>query len=338
MRKVISLLLILLSFTIVSCSKSPRINNEQSPRRQDDIGLPDIAKHKSIRVRESLQAPKSFLQDANFNIPQAKTYYTGKAVVLTYHHISSKPFSSITIKPERFESDIKMLKDNYFNVISLRDMINAVMGNAKLPPNAVVITFDDGIGSFYKYAYPVLKKYNFPAVNFVITSRTESYSPSDDDFNPLGPDQIREMYKSSLIDIQSHSHDGHQYVTRNEEGKTGGYLAYRIYDKNTKTYESVDHYNGRVVDDLEKSIAIIQKYTDNKPDILCFPYGHYNSNLVDLGRKAGFNYFVTTAYGYNKEGSKTAIIKRIRSGDSNLTTSKLMQNIINCGQGKSQDM
>lgn len=53
-------------------------------------------------------------------------YYSGKAVVLMYHHISKEPFSSITIKPEKFEADVKMLKNSGFNVISLNQLLLAM--------------------------------------------------------------------------------------------------------------------------------------------------------------------------------------------------------------------
>ncbi|MCX7695170.1 MAG: cell wall-binding repeat-containing protein, partial [Caloramator sp.] len=74
-----------------------------------------------------------------------KIYYTNKALVLMYHHIDEENYSSITIKPERFEADLKMLKEKGFNIISLRYLLLAIDGQAKLPPNAVVITFDDGL-------------------------------------------------------------------------------------------------------------------------------------------------------------------------------------------------
>jgi biofilm PGA synthesis lipoprotein PgaB len=284
-------------------------------------------------TEEKIEEKPSAEKPTESDTPENKVYYEGKAVVLTYHHISTKPVSSISIKPERFEQDLKMLKENNFNVISFRDMINGINGQGKLPPNAVVITFDDGYESFYKYAYPLLKKYSMPAVNFVITSWTEGIFPTSGEFKSLEPGEIQEMYKSGLVDIQSHSHNGHDYIVRNEKGQTGGYLAYQIYDTKTKTYEPEADYKKRVLDDLSTSIPIIKKYTGNDPDTLCFPFGHFNPRLVSLGKQAGFKYFVTTLYGSNKEGSKNIFIYRIRSGDAKLNSAKLKQNIIECGAG-----
>lgn len=295
---------------------------------------------KILSVETEVQ-PKSGIEQPPADLPVEKdteqpsytTYYTGKVVVLTYHHISLKPVSGITIKPQRFEADLKMLKDGGFNVISMRKLIDVVQGREKAPDNAVVITFDDGYESFYKYAYPLLKKFNMPATSFVITSWTESYSPDNRELNSLSPDQIREMYKSGIVDIQSHSHNGHDYIIKDEKGGKGGLLSYRAYNPDTGQYESEESYTKRVAEDLSKSISIIKNYIGVEPDTLCFPFGHYNKKLIELGKQAGFKYFVTTQYGYNKENSKSILIKRIRAGDAKLSPEKLKANIIGCGSG-----
>lgn len=323
------------AMSIASCSMgqdkpvlktAPQEQNVQEAKEQKEPQKiePEVAEEKGQEKEEEKEQ----------STPAPKIYYTGKAVVLTYHHISQKPVSGITIKPERFEDDLKMLKEGGFNVISLRYMIEAMQGEKKLPPNAVVITFDDGYESVYKYAYPLLKKYNMNASVFIITSWTESYEQSGRELNSLGPDEIREMYQSGRVDIQSHSHDGHDYIVKDEKGRSGGKLAFPAYYKTSGKYEDAESYSKRVVDDLSKSVPIIEKYTGSRPDILCFPFGHYSSRLVKLSQKAGFKYFVTTAYGVNRENSKNVMIKRIRSGDAKLNSQRLKLNIISCGQEK----
>lgn len=330
-KRILLILIILSCFISASCLKEAapdykKPKEEQKSGRQQTEALPP-------EVQEEPLPPSHNIPQHSEDKPNDKEeyYYTGKAVVLTYHHISTKPVSSITITPKRFEADIKMLKDSGFNVIPFKDMIRAVNGETALPPNAAVITFDDGYESFYKYAYPILKKYNVPAECYVITFWVQNYKPTGNELNSLGPDEIKEMYKSGLIDIQSHSFNGHDYVVRDPEGKTGGKLAYKIYDANTAKYESEENYKKRVLNDLVKSRDMIHEYTGSYPDTFCFPFGHYNSKLIEAGKQAGFKYFVTTAYGNNKANSKSIIIKRIRSGDAKLTTDKLKQNIIDCG-------
>lgn len=268
--------------------------------------------------------------------PKVK-YYSNRVVVLTYHHISNEPFSGITIKTDRFEKDLKMLKENDFNVISMRQLLDSMDGKYKLPDNAVVISFDDGIESYYKYAYPVLLKYRMPSVNYIITYRNEHYRPSNKDFNPLSADEIREMYKSGLVDIQSHTHNSHDLVYINSDLKMAGKLAHRIYDKKSKKYESKEEYLKRIKMDLNTSRNIIYRYTGSYPDMLCFPFGHYNDTLIKAAKECGFNYFITTQYGVNKKDSHSNKVLRIRAGDSKLTSEKLMENIIQCGNKKAKN-
>lgn len=328
-RLVLISLLLLIGCTIFSYACNKKSSNKEIKKSNPTY---EERENSNLYVREYDKPQKKAEEnkDIKDETKPGEVYYSGKAVVLTYHHVSKKPFSGITITPERFEKDLIMLRDKKFNVISMRSLLNAMEGKKKLPDNAVVISFDDGIGSFYKYAYPLLKKYKMPAVNYIITYRTESYKPSNAELNPLSPDEINEMYSSGLIDIQSHSHNGHDYVNINEELKKGGKLAFRIYYPETNSYEPEEEYKKRVGEDLEKSKKIIYKYIGSYPDMLCFPFGHYNKRLKGIASESGFKYFITTQHGYNSYNSKSKTIYRIRSGDSNLNSEKLFNNIVQC--------
>ncbi|MCX7885308.1 MAG: polysaccharide deacetylase family protein [Caloramator sp.] len=292
------------------------------------------AKIEMINDSEFTEIKKN-IQKINRNYKdKIKIYYKDKAVVLTYHHISTSNYSFITIRPERFESDIDMLIKEGFNFISAQQLINAMQGKDILPPNAVVITFDDGLESFYKYAFPVLKEYSVPAIMSIITSRTENYKAFDEEIRPLNSIQIREIYESGLVDVASHTHSSHEFIYINSELKQGGKLAFKIFDKETKKMETDEEYTKRVTEDLNTSREIIYKYIGKYPDILCFPFGHYGKRSLNTAKNCGFKYFITTQYGYNTYNSKSIIINRIRAGDSNLTSEKLKDNIIKCIKSK----
>ena len=276
--------------------------------------------------------PEGDISD-NTLISTGKFHYRNKAVVLTYHHISNKKFSAITITPQRFAEDIEALKNNGFNIISLRRLVLAMNGECMLPDNSVVITFDDGLESFYRYAYPVLKKYRLPATEFLITARTKASYVKGSELNSLTESEIQEIYKDGLVDFQSHTDNSHDYAVINPDGKQGAELAYRLYNTKTKSYETEEEYENRITNDLTTSSNVIYEYINKRPDMLCFPFGAYNKKVIDCARKAGFKYFITTQYGYNKEGSKSCKVMRIRSGDAKLTSEKLIKNIICCANG-----
>jgi peptidoglycan/xylan/chitin deacetylase (PgdA/CDA1 family) len=56
-----------------------------------------------------------------------------------------------------------------FYVIPLEKLITYLRNREPFEPNSVVLTFDDGLSSIYEYAFPVLKKYRFPATVFLVT-------------------------------------------------------------------------------------------------------------------------------------------------------------------------
>lgn len=97
--------------------------------------------------------------------------------VLTYHRVdepSSRPWLDpglISATPRDFEEQMRFLHDHY-NILTASDVIAAFKSrNPKdLPARSVLVTFDDGYYDFEEQAWPVLKRYNIPAVLFVPTA------------------------------------------------------------------------------------------------------------------------------------------------------------------------
>jgi peptidoglycan/xylan/chitin deacetylase (PgdA/CDA1 family) len=99
-------------------------------------------------------------------------------MILTYHNISDgrehldeapHPFKlRPAITAQQFELHLRILKKSY-NVVSLEEGVKWLKGGKELKNNLAVITFDDGYESFYTLAFPLLKKYDFPATVFLPT-------------------------------------------------------------------------------------------------------------------------------------------------------------------------
>lgn len=95
-------------------------------------------------------------------------------LILTYHMVIDSVAAKISrrrglvIEKNSFDDQMSFLS-KHANVISLREVLRKIDANEKFDKNTVVITFDDGYKNNYKSAYPILKKYNFPATIFLVT-------------------------------------------------------------------------------------------------------------------------------------------------------------------------
>ncbi len=87
--------------------------------------------------------------------------------ILMYHRIidSDYNFWKLNISPAIFEKHMKYISENY-NVLRLEEIWNNIV-----QPNQkyVVITFDDGYVDNFRFALPILEKYQVPATVFVST-------------------------------------------------------------------------------------------------------------------------------------------------------------------------
>ena len=103
--------------------------------------------------------------------------------IVNYHRIddpqrqgfdSFKPNVSAT--PEDFNLQMDYLS-KWFNVVSLKDVVNWLDGHRDLPSYAALITFDDGYLDNYTAAYPILRQHNFPALIFLTTEHINTDAP-----------------------------------------------------------------------------------------------------------------------------------------------------------------
>ena len=85
-------------------------------------------------------------------------------------------------------------------------LLDWIKHGTELPGNTVILTFDDGADNFYRVAYPLLRQYNQTAVLFIAPGlhRTADEEPWDSK-RPCTWEELSEMHRSGLVDIQSHT-------------------------------------------------------------------------------------------------------------------------------------
>lgn len=111
-----------------------------------------------------------------------RQFFANSLTVLNYHRIDELQNNldnfqpNISATPTSFDQQMSYLS-RWFTVVSLQDVTNWILQNKPLPRYAALITFDDGYLDNYTNAFPILKKYNFPAVIYLTSGHIGSNRP-----------------------------------------------------------------------------------------------------------------------------------------------------------------
>lgn len=118
--------------------------------------------------------------------------------ILLYHRIDiSETDHRYYVAPETFEAEIKLLHDWEYTSITTEMLVKAITEGAELPPRPVLFTFDDGNLDNYTNAFPIMQKYGFTGVLYLVNN----YIGYDQYMNK---EQILEMVNAGW-EVGSHS-------------------------------------------------------------------------------------------------------------------------------------
>ena len=87
--------------------------------------------------------------------------------VLMYHKVGDDKDNDAVIREDLFREQMKFLKDNGYNPLTMDQLYEYVVNGAAVPEKPVVLTFDDGYADTYTIVYPLMKEYGFPATVFI---------------------------------------------------------------------------------------------------------------------------------------------------------------------------
>ena len=175
-------------------------------------------------------------------------------ITIMYHRFEENKYPSTNIKIVDFVKHLEMIKQNEIKFINPSNFEDELKNNKK--QRKVLITIDDGYQSFYKNAWPILKKSEIPFILFVSTREVgkKGYMSWDD---------IREINKYDFVEIGNHSHS-HDYL--------------------------IDFTEVDIKDDLKKSISIFKDQLGKNSIFFSYPFGEYSSALKDIVIDLGFKY------------------------------------------------
>ncbi|WP_274649187.1 polysaccharide deacetylase family protein [Paenibacillus humicola] len=246
--------------------------------------------------------------------------YNGKIAVLMFHDIEPVSRNNDIITPAQFEGDLDQLRSRNIHFISLRQFRQFMRGGA-VPPNAALVTFDDGYESFYKYAYPALKKRGIGGVCFVITG---DLSKNARVFTPhMTAAQIRTMTEDDPdIEVQAHTDSLHYKIDSKHDALTG-------YLVKMGVRESRAAYIRRISNDIKSCISKLMPLNSRPIDTFAYPYGLHSPDAVQTLRKAGIAYAFTTKAGLAARTANPMLLPRLNGGSPKIGPAALYREIVN---------
>ncbi len=186
--------------------------------------------------------------------------------IVMYHHIDELDHHAVaTIPADRFEKHLQYLKDHRFDVLSMDELVQAKRSGQRISRKTVALTFDDGYVDNYEQAYPLLKRYGFPATMFISSDLVGKPGY-------ISWDQAREMQNNGIT--------------------FGSHTRRHIYLPDADREEQLDEIvNSRKI--LERELGMPVKH-------FSYPVGGFNHEIKQMVKVAGYQSAVSTNRGYDR--------------------------------------
>lgn len=195
--------------------------------------------------------------------------------ILSYHRVDAAD-NPMTVPPAEFEKQLQYLQTQGYTSVTLDEVARFQEGAGELPPKPLVITFDDGYEDNQRVAVPLLRKYGFHAIIFVIT----------DNIGKRGYMTWEQMkaVQERAINIGSHTMT-HADLTRLDAGELAA--------------------------ELQNSKESLEKGLGTSADYLAYPYGRTNGQVIAAAKAAGYKGSAGVSVGVVRPGNGMHNLRRI---------------------------
>jgi peptidoglycan/xylan/chitin deacetylase (PgdA/CDA1 family) len=201
---------------------------------------------------------------------------TASLPILLYHRIASAVGSRLNrycVTPDDFEAQLRYLRDCGYYSVTLATWRDAMAAHSPLPGRAVLLTFDDGYRDFAECAWPLLKRYGFSALVFLVADEiggTSRWDRSSGETAPLlGWTEIHGLQQAGVA-----------------------------FGCHTSTHPRLTALSPTdVVKELASSRSILTRGLRAPIDALAYPYGAEDPVVHHLAGATGFTFGLTCRSG-----------------------------------------
>jgi len=203
--------------------------------------------------------------------------------VLMYHSINKGGENSrLVVGKDTFEKQMRFLRNGNYDVLTMDEYTDLLKKGKKPKRRSVVITFDDGYLDNYAGAYPVLKKYNIPAIIFVVVDWIGREGM-------MNLEQVQKMSDDPLIEIGSHG------------------MSHCPLDKISEE---------KAVEEIKQSKIELEKKLNTPVNYLCYPCGVFTPFIKEAAKKSGYKAALATHPDARTALDDEFAIRRIRISQS----------------------
>lgn len=207
--------------------------------------------------------------------------------ILMYHSVSplKNKEDRLTVSPDTFDSQMRFLKKNKYNVVSLEEIAWLIRMKKKIPSKTIAITFDDGYKDNFRNAFPVLKKYNLKAGIFIIFNEVGRLRS-----DRLSWKEIMIMRDSGLIAFGSHTLGPEPLI-------------------NIKSQDEVKRQ-------IFESKKMLEEKLSRPVTMFSYPEGRFSSKIRQFVIDAGYTLAVATSPGSKFPNDDVYLLKRLRISEN----------------------
>lgn len=214
--------------------------------------------------------------------------------ILCYHRVAEDGPEALA-PPRAFEQQVRWLRRHGYYSVSIDQWLDAMRRNLPLPGRPVLVTFDDGYRDFAEVAWPILDRYGFSALVFVVTEKVGTCADWDVAFGEpeplMGWEELRELARNG-VDVGSHS-------------------------MNHRRLDSLP--TEEVLEECGRSRAMLEAELDRPISAFSYPWGALNENVRRSLAECGYKIGLTTRPGFSLLTDDPLTLPRIQIfGDCSL--------------------
>ena len=193
----------------------------------------------------------------------------GTLKVLAYHSVSDRSddpaIGRWTVPPALFAEHMRALADSGHNFVGLDEVEAALAGSRTLPPNAVLISFDDGYTDLLGAAREELRRHGAPGVVFAVSGESGGTNVWD---REIGAPEMPLLDADGLLEAAGSGIEVGSHTVR--------HVPLREVSAEARAAE------------LSESAAQIEALGLPRPRSLSYPYGDHDADVAAAARTAGY--------------------------------------------------